>query len=333
MSSVLGDITNFNHGPSVSLTSPASCAQTRLAKKRKERAVSPERSVELDLSEFSAEELADLIGTDTDSFSLEDSQFDFEVVAAEEQIASPPKVRKTVSAELPSFQVVSDMVQNLVDKQEKMFGNIDDCALLFPIQVKFAKIGYKCPILHVPWEVEVFQDPPFFEFCDQLYFLKGIKYNNTVLEQRDTFCNNVFGVLHGDWLPLPGDRDISHTRPHTFYGMSSLCTNSCAQGLYMDVSGTCFRILHETIDNENSNCEVISVVDVKLQCEVLLLAITRTVDIGEPLILSGLHKHNFGLNARGHGRKLTWFQDLRNLTTKPRLYVHTPPSKSTHGLC
>ena len=52
------------------------------------------------------------------------------------------------------------------------------------------------------------------------------------------------------------------------------------------------------------------VLDTRLESEVLLLSLTRDVDIGEPLILTGPHRHPFELNMRDRGRRLTWIKNI-----------------------
>jgi hypothetical protein len=306
----------FNNLCPLSSSTPASGAETRLASKRKAQFTFTESYMDVDLSKLTCEEIADCFSFDTDHSpeTLDDQQAENIQVARQppsgKAEAHPAKIQKTCTKE---FSLLSDMVQNLIRSQEAYYGDTKNCALLFPIQVKFAKIGFKCPIVNVPWDSDMFTDPPFIKFCNDFFMCKSVVFKKVNWDNRETFLHNVVGTLHGRWFPSRAPQD-----PHctdTYYGLSSLCTDQCSFGLLLDVRGTIWEHLGKTIevseDEDPSNCEIISVMDTQLGCEVLMLAITRNVYAGDALILAGRHKHKFSVNSRGNGRKLKWFEDLR----------------------
>ncbi len=328
MTSFGRDITNLHHAASFSSAASSTDADKRVGAKRKKNFDASELDMVMEFSEFTPEDLAELIGTD-ENFTFGDIQAEEiplkrKAPSGTTEATSNKLQKRTVSSqELTTPEVVRATVQTLVDEQEAKYGDIRNCGLLLPIQVKFAKVGFKCPILRVQWEK--FEDIPFFEFCNELYFSESIAFQRVSNDERPTFCNNGISVLTGRWLILSGEEDQSFKQPHTFYAQSSCIRQTkhtmSSKGLYLDVSGTIYQYLHDTIkiseDEEESNCQITSVFDVKLQCEILMVNITRSVEAGERLILEGLHKHPFQLNTRGHGRKLTWFDDIRRSASAP----------------
>jgi hypothetical protein len=188
-----------------------------------------------------------------------------------------------------------------------------NCAFISPCMaggLKNYKLGFKCPVLSLPWEL--LEDSPVLEFDQTLFFTTDIKYRRLAYDKATTYIKNVVAVLEGQWLTLPGDTEQATTRPHTFYAMQSVCTNNAGQGLYLDVSQTKFKYLHDTLTTTKTpaNCEIMSVLDENLKTEVLVVSVTKDVKAGDQLVINSLHRHEFYLQGRSRGRKLTWFNDV-----------------------
>ncbi len=190
------------------------------------------------------------------------------------------------------------------------YGGIEKCVFVFPGARKHKGCGYKCPTIEMPWKA--FDDPPVFEFNGQLWASKSIKCASFTLS-RENYLDNAIAVLPGQIVAMAGEDEVKKLTDHTcFYFMGSANVNNCALGLYLDVSDTMFKTLHQSVTDDEcaANCEVVSCIDDLYQCEILVLRILRNIRIGEQLVLSRRHRHPFQINTRGHGRKLTWFKDV-----------------------
>jgi len=160
-------------------------------------------------------------------------------------------------------------------------------------------------MVEVPWQRV--EDPPVVSFCEALYATSNLNHDKVNKDQ------NIIAVLTGTYKIFSTIADCPG-----FWHLSSLSVNNVSKGYYMDVAETEFNCLlpaYEDVEGDegegdDSNCEVVSILDTVSKVEVLVLRVTRPVTIGQPLCLKKRHNINFIITKRGHGRKSIFFEEL-----------------------
>lgn len=289
--------------------------EPRVAPKRKKEDPPSDPLMDFDLCNLTVAELHRLFAENEeddiwtiDDFDIPEDTKTNDVTAPSKRLKESSETAKQTQPETPCALLVTlqHMRKLFIEEHQKQVACMERSAFLYPLQVRFRGIGFKCPFLDIPWKEPQFADPSFVVFADTIYFSKNCFFKKTNMEDKVSYYKNVVGILTGRWFSAPGEERL--VKENVFYAMSSLSAKNMSEGLYLDVSGTMWEHLYSTLSNtkDKSNCEIISMVDNDLQCEVLLVSITRDVQIGEPLILAEPHRSEFQLNVRGHGRKLCW---------------------------
>jgi len=199
-----------------------------------------------------------------------------------------------------------------MESTSSTYGTINNCGFVYPNFRRYPKIGFKCPQVIIPYKA--FDDPPIVEVCGNLYVTKSMKVDETgfFLVKEKTLANAI-AIIPGTIVAYPGENEIKNlANEGCFYLMSSVSINNCSQGMYLNVKGTPFEGLQSNLSDDECavNCEVASCVDEDSGCELLFLRILRNIRIGEQLVLGTKRRHEFQLNQRGHGRRLTYFNDI-----------------------
>ena len=284
-------------------------------RKRRENSLVPSATSSVDLTLEQIEEILDEVASEGELGTPTESSWCSSTSAG--QIVLNERERVVFEELLPGaiYDNVKAMLKTFMASHIDTFGT-KTSAFLHAAQRRYALVGYKMPAIDIPWN-QYAADDCIVRWGDVLYALKDLTYTKHDLldkkNQKNTYMQNVIGILYGDMLTIPGERlqDRYVRDLPRFYFQSSVCVNDKSQGLYLDVSRTEYAGLHRQVSAGPSNCEIISVYDTRLEAEVLLLSLTDDCKQGQPLILQQLHRHAFILQQRAPSKKIKWFSSFK----------------------